>query len=45
MLTLLLLVLAVVALTLAALGVAVRRVHLGWLGVALFVATFLVPKL
>ena len=42
MLTLLLLILAVVALPLAALGVAVRRVHLGWLGMALFLLTFLV---
>jgi hypothetical protein len=45
MLVLILLILAVVCLTAAALGVTVRRVHLGWLGVALFVLTYLIPKL
>jgi hypothetical protein len=45
MLVLVLLILAVVCLAAAALGVTVRRVHLGWLGVALFVLTVLIPKL
>ena len=45
MLTLILLILAVVCLAAAALGVTARHVHLGWLGVALFVLTYLIPKL
>ena len=46
MLTLILLILAVVCLTAAALNrAAVWRLHLGWLGVALFVLTVLIPKL
>ena len=45
MLTLILLIAAVICLGLAAFGVPVRRIHLGWLGLALFVLTYLVAKL
>ena len=45
MLILILLIAAVICLTLAAFGVGAPRVHLGWLGLALFVLTALVPKL
>lgn len=39
---LILLIAAVICLFLAAFGVAVSRVSLGWLGLALFVLTFLI---
>ena len=45
MLVLILLIASVICLALAAFGVDGRRVSLGWLGMALFVLTFLVPKL
>ena len=45
MLILILLIASVICLALAAFGVPAGRVHLGWLGMALFVLTFLVPKL
>ena len=45
MLTLILLIAALICLTLAAFGASSRVVDLGWLGMALFVLTFLVPKL
>ena len=39
----LLLLIAVILLIVAALGVDVRGISLGWLGLALFAASFLVP--
>ena len=41
MLILILLIASVICLALAAFGVGAGRVHLGWLGLALFVLTFL----
>ena len=45
MLILILLIASLICLTLAAFGGDGRRIHLGWLGLALFVLTVLVPKL
>ena len=45
MLVLILLIAAVICLGLAAFGVGANRISLGWLGMALFVLTLLVPKL
>jgi hypothetical protein len=42
MLTLILMIAAVICLFLAAFGVGVSRVHLGWLGVALYVLAQLI---
>ena len=45
MLILILLIASLICLSLAAFGIGGPRIHLGWLGAALFVLTFLVPKL